>query len=81
MVGAAAAEKLLVMYAYRNIVQDGGLMSYGPNHCCTARHVGEILNRGNIADLPTRFDLVTDLPRVLWELRSHQAPSSPALMR
>ena len=31
MVALAAAEKLPVMYGYRDFVQDGGLMSYGPN--------------------------------------------------
>lgn len=43
MVALAAAEKLPVMYGYRDFVQDGGLMSYGPNrpdqYRGTARYV------------------------------------------
>ena len=43
MVALAAAEKLPVMYGYRDFVQDGGLMSYGSNrpdqYRGTARYV------------------------------------------
>ena len=69
MVALAAAEKLPVMYGYRDFVQDGGLMSYGPNrpdqYRGTARYVDKILKGAKPADLPieqpTKFDLVLNL--------------------
>ncbi len=67
MVALAAA--LPVMYGYRDFVQDGGLMSYGPNrpdqYRGTARYVDKILKGAKPADLPieqpTTFDLVINL--------------------
>ena len=69
MVALAAAERLPVMYGYRDFVQDGGLMSYGPNrpdqYRGTARYVDKILKGAKPADLPveqpTKFDLVINL--------------------
>ena len=69
MVALAAAEKLPVMYGYRDFVQDGGLMSYGPSrpdqYRRTARYVDKLLKGANPADLPieqpTKFDLVINL--------------------
>jgi putative ABC transport system substrate-binding protein len=69
MVTVAAGEKLPVMYGYRDFVQDGGLMSYGPNrpdqYRRTGRYVDKILKGANPADLPveqpTKFELVINL--------------------
>jgi putative ABC transport system substrate-binding protein len=69
MVALAAAEKLPVMYGYRDFVKEGGLMSYGPNrpdqYRGTARYVDKILKGAKPADLPieqpTKFDLVLNL--------------------
>jgi putative ABC transport system substrate-binding protein len=62
----AAERNLPGLYAIREVVEAGGLMSYGPNVLAqfrhAARHVDQILKGAKPADLPieqpTRFDLV-----------------------
>jgi putative ABC transport system substrate-binding protein len=57
------------MYGLRDFVDDGGLMSYGPNrpdqYRRTAGYIDKILKGAKPADLPveqpTRFDLVINL--------------------
>jgi putative tryptophan/tyrosine transport system substrate-binding protein len=57
------------MYAYREYVHAGGLMSYGPNYPDLFRRsadlVDKILRGANPADIPveqpTKFDLVINL--------------------
>jgi putative ABC transport system substrate-binding protein len=66
IVGLAAARGLPAMYGYRDFVDEGGLMSYGPNrpdqYRRTAGYVDKILKGAKPAELPveqpTRFDLV-----------------------
>ena len=60
------------MYGYREFVEIGGLMSYGPNLLAVVRraatHVDKILKGANPGDLPleqpTKFDLVINLKTV-----------------
>ena len=69
IVAHAAKRKLPVMYGYREFVDDGGLMSYGPDRIDhyrrTAIYVDKILRGAKPADLPveqsTKFDLVINL--------------------
>ena len=69
IVTQAARRKLPVMYGYREFVDDGGLMSYGPDRIDhyrrTAIYVDKILKGAKPADLPvqqsTKFDLVINL--------------------
>ncbi len=66
IVGLAAERGLPAMYGYRDFVDEGGLMSYGPNrpdqYRRTAGYVDKILKGARPAELPveqpTRFDLV-----------------------
>ncbi len=65
----ATGERLPTMHALREQVEDGGLMSYGPNHADlwkrAADYVDRILRGAKPADLPveqpTKFDLVINL--------------------
>jgi putative ABC transport system substrate-binding protein len=69
IVALAAARRMPAMYGLRDFVDDGGLMSYGPNrpdqYRRTAIFVDKILKGAKPADLPveqpTRFDLVINL--------------------
>lgn len=62
----AAKRRLPAMYGYREFVDDGGLMSYGPDRVDhyrrTASYVNKILRGAEPADLPveqpTKFELV-----------------------
>ena len=65
IVALAAEHRLPAMYAGREFVEDGGLISYGPNIVEMTRRsaafVDKILKGANPADLPieqpTRFEL------------------------
>jgi putative ABC transport system substrate-binding protein len=69
IVALSAARRLPAMYGLRDFVDDGGLMSYGPNrpdqYRRTAIFVDKILKGAKPADLPveqpTKFDLVINL--------------------
>jgi putative ABC transport system substrate-binding protein len=69
IVALAAARRKPAMYGLRDFVDDGGLMSYGPNrpdqYRRTAIFVDKILKGAKPADLPveqpTKFDLVLNL--------------------
>jgi putative ABC transport system substrate-binding protein len=69
VVGLAARYRLPAMYLSRRNVQNGGLMSYGPNNVDlwhrAGAYVGRILNGERPGDLPveqpTRFDLIVNL--------------------
>ena len=66
IVTLAAERRLAVMYGYRDFVDDGGLMSYGPDRIDlyrrTAMYVDKILKGAKPGDLPveqpTKFELV-----------------------
>jgi putative ABC transport system substrate-binding protein len=65
----AAKRRLPAIYGYREFVDDGGLMSYGPNrpdlYRRTATYVDKILKGAKPADLPveqpTKFEFVVNL--------------------
>jgi putative tryptophan/tyrosine transport system substrate-binding protein len=65
----AVSARLPTMHAFREYVQDGGLMSYGPNFPDLFRRAGDfvdkILRGGQPADIPVeqpvKFDLVINL--------------------
>jgi putative ABC transport system substrate-binding protein len=69
IVGLAANYKILVMYAFREFVDDGGLMSYGPSLASAYRvaglYAGRILNGTKPNDLPiegpARFEFVINI--------------------
>ena len=66
---AASLHKLPAVYAYRDIVIDGGLVSYGPDwldqYRRAADYVDRILRGDKPADLPvqapTKYELVINL--------------------
>jgi ABC-type uncharacterized transport system substrate-binding protein len=69
IVDLAAKNRLPTVYASRNYVDSGGLMSYGPNladlHRRAAAYVDKILKGAKPSDLPveqpTKFELVINL--------------------
>jgi len=69
VVDLAVRRRLPVMYGYREFVDEGGLMSYGPSrpdlYRRTAIYVDKILRGARPAELPverpTRFELVVNL--------------------
>ena len=69
IVDFAARNRLPAVYAYRELVEAGGLMSFGPNyadmHRRAATFVDKILKGAKPADLPveqpTKFELVINL--------------------
>ena len=69
IVALAAKQRLPVIYGYREFVDAGGLMSYGPDRVAhyrrTAYYVDKILRGAKPADLPveqpTKFDLIVNL--------------------
>ena len=69
LIELAAQYRLPAFYEFRNFVQDGGLMSYGPSmnemFARSAVYVDRILKGANPGDLaierPTRFELVINL--------------------
>jgi putative tryptophan/tyrosine transport system substrate-binding protein len=69
MVELAARNRLPIIYGERGLVDDGGLMAYGPDlpdlYRLAATYVDKILNGAKPADLPvqqpTKFELVINL--------------------
>jgi len=69
IVDFAGKRRLPAMYSAREFVEDGGLMSYGPNHRDLFRraagHIDRILKGAQPADLPieqpTKFELIINL--------------------
>jgi putative ABC transport system substrate-binding protein len=69
IVAFAASRRLPAMYAFREAVDDGGLMCYGPNLVenfrAAAGYVDKILKGATAGDLPIaqaiKFDLVINL--------------------
>ena len=69
IVAFMSAQRFVAMYAYRDFVQVGGLLSYGTNYHelfrRTAGYVDRILNGTNPGDLPVqqadRFELIINL--------------------
>ncbi len=67
IVDLAARSRLPAMYGWRELVEVGGLMTYGPNIPAMFRRaatfVDKVLKGATLADLPveqpTRFELVT----------------------
>ena len=69
LVGLAATSRLPAIYGYREMVEVGGLMSYGAHfadlHRRTATYVDKILKGAKPADLPveqpTKFEMIVNL--------------------
>ena len=69
LIELAARYRLPASYEFRNYVEDGGLMSYGPSidamYVRAASYVDRILKGANPGDLaierPTKFELVINL--------------------
>jgi len=69
LVDLAAKNRLPAVFPYREFVDDGGLMAYGPNLADLSRraatYVDKILKGANPGDLPveqpTKFDLIINL--------------------
>ena len=65
----ALGARLPAIYSYRDYVQAGGLMSYGPNYSDLFRRTAEIVDKilhgaepGDIpVEQPTKFELVVNL--------------------
>jgi putative ABC transport system substrate-binding protein len=85
IVALAAQRRLPVMYGYRDFVDDGGLMSYGPDRLVlyrrTATYVDKILNGAHPRDLPveqpTKFELVVNVRTA----KAHGLTIPPALLQ
>ena len=66
----ALGQRLPTMFGYRDYVEAGGLISYGPNIAANFRRVAEIVDKilrgtkpGDIpVEQPVKFDLVINLP-------------------
>ena len=84
VVALATKRRLPVMYGYREFVDDGGLMSYGPDRVDhyrrTALYVDKILRGAKPADLPveqpTKFEL--DQREDRESSRAHDPAVAPA---
>ncbi|MGC1236631.1 MAG: ABC transporter substrate-binding protein, partial [Xanthobacteraceae bacterium] len=69
LLGLAASHKMPVVYAFREFVDDGGLMSYGPSLTSAYRHAGVYAGRilkgtkpGELPiELPAKFEFVINL--------------------
>ena len=85
IVTLAAERRLAVMYGYRDFVDDGGLMSYGPDRIDlyrrTATYVDKILKGAKPGELPveqpTKFEFVINLKTA----KAHGLTISPALLQ
>jgi ABC-type uncharacterized transport system substrate-binding protein len=84
LVDFAARHRLPAVYAYRELVEAGGLMSFGPNyadmHRRAATFVDKILKGARPADLPveqpTKFELLINLKTA----KALGLPISPSLL-
>ena len=69
LLGLAASHKMSVVYPFREFVDDGGLMSYGPSLTSAYRHAGVYAGRilmgtkpGELPiELPAKFEFVINL--------------------
>ena len=85
IVALAAERRLAVMYGYRDFVDEGGLMSYGPDRIDlyrrTAIYVDKILKGATPGDLPveqpTKFELVVNRKTA----RAHGLTIPPPLLQ
>jgi putative ABC transport system substrate-binding protein len=64
----AAQQRLPILYGWRDFVDEGGLMSYGPDIALVrgaARYVDRVLKGEKVADLPvqepTRLQLIINI--------------------
>jgi putative ABC transport system substrate-binding protein len=64
-VDLAAKNRLPTVFPYREFVDAGGLMAYGPNFADLSRraatYVDKILKGANPVEQPTKFELVINL--------------------
>jgi putative ABC transport system substrate-binding protein len=85
IVSLATERRIAAMYGYRDFVDDGGLMSYGPDRIAlyrrTAPYVDKILKGAKPGDLPveqpTKFELVINLKTA----KAHGLTLSPAVLQ
>ena len=69
MIGLAATHRLSTMYEAREFIEDGGLISYGPNIADLTRRgaafIVKVLKGAKPADFPieqpTKFELIINL--------------------